>query len=352
MFIIICAETSWCTMFFYLKRDLPEVERKILDSLGPRDLVNAKQVCRHWATSVRRYIQQLDADKTSDLMKRAFRERHSFYAVVTITQTFHDLTVNDRKEMYILSDDKIMQFDTDKLHVTKTKMFERNIWFEKEEDYLTRGIHFRIHANDDGSQFLVKNPLHNAVQCWKYMQSTDLLVYSGDSKKRMKYNSDVVGTKIVPQRKKISRKDLLKIKTCLNANDIVQLGCGLIMFTQQSTSPLIAKSITLISVAYMCQPFYAKNIAMVQMNPKYSKLRVVGTRVFCYESGIPLHTKCPENAPENYTPRPEIAVFDIWNPASVESDSLFTEIKKSETCWLFKYGSSAEMKQLISKLNY
>ena len=154
-------------MFFYLKRDLPEVERQILDSLGPRDLVNAKQVCRHWATSVRRYIQQLDADKTSDLMKRAFRERHSFYAVVTITQTFHDLTVNDRKEMYILSDDKIMQFDTDKLHVTKTKMFERNIWFEKEEDYLTRGIHFRIHANDDGSQFLVKNPLHNAVQCWK-----------------------------------------------------------------------------------------------------------------------------------------------------------------------------------------
>ena len=48
-------------MFHAYKRNIPHVEDAILDSLGPRDLVNTKQVCRGWASAVRRYIGQLDA---------------------------------------------------------------------------------------------------------------------------------------------------------------------------------------------------------------------------------------------------------------------------------------------------
>ena len=87
-------------MFNEYKRELPHVERQIFDFLGPRDLVNAKQVCKHWAISVRRYIGQLDANRTSDLMKRAFLEPVPFHVVVEVPQTFHDLTINDRKEIY------------------------------------------------------------------------------------------------------------------------------------------------------------------------------------------------------------------------------------------------------------
>ena len=334
-------------MFHEYGRDLPQVERQILDSIGPRDLVICKLVCKHWATSVRRYIRQLDANRTSDLMQRAFHDKVRTRSFIEVPQTFYDLTVNDRKEIYILGDDKIMKLDSVTFQVTKTMMFERNIWSEKEENYLKRGLRFRIHANEDGSQFLVKNPLHDAVQCWKYQRSTDLLNCVG-SKTRMKYNSDAVGTKIVSQGRKISKKDLLKIKTCLNAYDIVQLGCGLCMFTIMN--PWDISLGTLICVAYMSQSFYQKTIANVQMDPRYLKLRVVGTRVFCYESGIPLHTRCPENDPDNYTPRSRIVVFDIWNPASVKSEGVLT--KTHQHFCSQNQSSSAEMKQLISKLNY
>ena len=332
-------------MFHEYGRDLPQVERQILDSIGPRDLVICKLVCKHWATSVRRYIRQLDANRTSDLMQRAFHDKVRTRSFIEVPQTFYDLTVNDRKEIYILGDDKIMKLDSVTFQVTKTMMFERNIWSEKEENYLKRGLRFRIHANEDGSQFLVKNPLHDAVQCWKYQRSTDLLNCVG-SKTRMKYNSDVVGTKI-SQRRKISKNDLLKIRTCLHAWDIVQLGCGLCMFTIINPWDM---SCILICVAYMSQPFYQKTIANVQMNPKYLKLRVVGTRVFCFENGTLLQRRCPENDPDNFTPRQRIAVFDIWNPASVESEGIVT--KRYHHFCSYDASRSPEIKQLLSKLNY
>ena len=109
------------------------MERLIFDCLGPRDLVKAKQVCKHWAISVKRYISQLDANRTSDLMKRAFLKPLTSFVIIQVPQTFRDLTINNTKEIYILGDDKVMQLDSVNFQVKKTMMFE---W--REEDYLER----------------------------------------------------------------------------------------------------------------------------------------------------------------------------------------------------------------------
>ena len=42
-------------------RTVDEVEDMILNDLGPRDLVKAKQVSKDWAQAVRRYIGQMKA---------------------------------------------------------------------------------------------------------------------------------------------------------------------------------------------------------------------------------------------------------------------------------------------------
>ena len=43
---------------FWIIEDEATLEDRILDSLGPRDLVRAKMVCKGWATAVRRYIRE------------------------------------------------------------------------------------------------------------------------------------------------------------------------------------------------------------------------------------------------------------------------------------------------------
>ena len=332
-------------MFFAYNRDLPKVEKYILDFLGPRDLVNAKQVCSHWAVSVRRYILQLDANRTSDLMKRAFLEPVPFHVVLKVPKTFRYLTVNDRKEVYILGVDRIMQLNAASLQVNKTMMFEHSKDYQ--EGLVRPNFGYanmlQIHANKEGSRFLVKAPQFlrhpssgrgiQTLECWKYCSSTDLLIFSGSGKKSMRYNSDVVGTNILSEKKKtkdnryIEKKTkksvLLKMKNVLKATDIFQLGTDMYMFTAQNHT---SKRCTLISVAHMrmADSFYVRNIANIQMDHRSLELRIVGTRVFCYKRGV-----CSPytDTPENRISQTNIAVFDIWNPDSVESDGMFTKIK-------------------------
>ena len=47
-------------IFHALKRNVPNVEDHILEMLGQRDLVMAKEVNRVWATAVRSYMKRLD----------------------------------------------------------------------------------------------------------------------------------------------------------------------------------------------------------------------------------------------------------------------------------------------------
>ena len=58
-------------------------------------------------------------------------------------------------------------------------------------------------------------------------------------------------------------------------------------------------------------PWYL--IARIAM--RRAKLRMIGTRVFCYESDLPSR---------------KIVVFDIWNPISVNSDAVNTSIEQTQ----------------------
>ena len=329
-------------MFFAYNRDLPQVETYILDFLGPRDLVNAKQVSSHWAVSVRRYILQLDANRTSDLMKRAFLEPVPFHVVLKVPKTFRYLTVNDRKEVYILGVDRIMQLNAVSLQVNKTMMFEHSKDYQEGLVWPNLGYanSMQIHASKEGSRFLV-NGWHlssgrgiERLECWKYCSSTDLLIFSGSGKKSMKYNSDVIGTNILYEKKKTKdnryiekktkKSDLLKMKKILKATDIIQLGPDIYMFTAENHK---SKRCTLISVAHMrIADSYVRNIANIQMDHELLELRIVGTRVFCYERGFS-YNKSVDDTPEDRISQTNIAVFDIWNPDSVESDGKFAKIK-------------------------
>ena len=312
------------------------MERLIFDCLGPRDLVKAKQVCKHWAISVKRYISQLDANRTSDLMKRAFLKPLTSFVIIQVPQTFRDLTINNRKEIYILGDDKVMQLDSVNFQVKKTMMFE---W--REEDYLERikrqeigyGNCLRIFANKDGSRFSINDPyrVYKKIEYRKYLSQPDTLWYSGDdkTKTRMVYNSDVICTKILPDGKKISKTYLQVVKTNSKAIYLIKLASDLYMYTAEYDE---SKLYTLIRVAHMSTigTFVVKNVANIKMNPRYVKLRLVGTRVFCYENGMSFADGM-KVAPENYEPRSKIVVFDIWNPNSVESDGILTKIVLQKT---------------------
>ena len=70
-------------------------EDHILDNLGPRDLVSAKQVCKRWSAAVRRYIRHLDAQKKSELMGEAFLEPVEIYATVKVPHPVRDLAFKE-----------------------------------------------------------------------------------------------------------------------------------------------------------------------------------------------------------------------------------------------------------------
>ena len=85
-------------MFSVYNRDLPEVEKCILDKLGQRDLLHSKQVCKSWANAVRRYIGRLSAGRISDLMRSALLERVPTYGVIDLQQPVRDLAINESKQ--------------------------------------------------------------------------------------------------------------------------------------------------------------------------------------------------------------------------------------------------------------
>ena len=322
-------------MFFEYKRDLPQVERLIFNLLCPRDLVNAKQVCKDWAISVRRYLGQLDANRTSELMKMAFLEPLPSYVIVKVPTSFRDLTINNRKEIYILGDGKIMQLDSVNFQVKKTMMYElREDYLEKiesPENGYAYGNCLNIFVNKDGSQFLVQDPYHRSRRSCKIfeyrkcMSTPDILRYSlkGKTRTRMSYNAEMISTKILSDRKKLSQGDLLKVKTELKALYIIELSWDLYMYTAKNHK---SEFHTLICVARMSTTgtFTVKNIANIKMFYLYVTLRVVGTRVFCYERGM-FFTSAMEVVSTNYPPRNRIVVFDVWNPESVESDGNLTK---------------------------
>ena len=116
-------------MFPLGDRDLPHVEHMILSYVGPRDLVNAKLVSKKWHQGVRRYLNHLKTSHKDGELKRLLRksllEPVTFFATIALPRPMRDLCVNARKEVYVLSDESVIELDINKLHVAKEMCFPR-----------------------------------------------------------------------------------------------------------------------------------------------------------------------------------------------------------------------------------
>ena len=114
-------------MFPFGGRDLPVVEQKILSYVGARDLVNAKLVCKTWRQGVKKYLHHLKTAQKGKEIKHMLRklllEPVNFFATINLWRPKRDLCANERGEVFVLSDECIVEFDLHKLHVAKELHF-------------------------------------------------------------------------------------------------------------------------------------------------------------------------------------------------------------------------------------
>ena len=68
------------------------MEKYIFNMVGPRDLTMAKLVCKDWNIAIKSYIENLDPERTSDLMTGAFCEPVRFYLMLDLSHQVRDLT--------------------------------------------------------------------------------------------------------------------------------------------------------------------------------------------------------------------------------------------------------------------
>ena len=273
-------------MFLAHKRNLPHVEDQILERLGPRDLVAAKQASKGWATAVQRYIEQLDPERTSDLMTEAFLEPVQVYAIVKLPQTVRDLSITQGKEVYILGDDCVIQLDAADFHVRKCLLLDKILWCHENE--------VLISAHKNGRQFEV-----GCKGCWPIRYSwsgrTQRLMDKGAKASGVITKTKAVGIRISDRTVKMSKKHLENLQRGLSATDIASLANGFLLFSVEGMESEDASWI----FAYKAYVMAPRLIAMVPL--KNAKLSVIGTRVLCHSG--------QSNS---------VVVFDMWNPKSVE----------------------------------
>jgi len=319
-------------MFHAYMRNIPELEDIILTNLGPRDLVNAKQVSKGWAGAVRRYVGQLQnknkkqLERTSDLMEQAFLEPVQMHATVKLPQKVRDLTINGNGKVFILGEESIMELDTCNFHVIKNMVLERKkdvrgreLLWDRENKVEGPWLLF---AGKTGRQFQLKNHRHTLK--FKTSRAPGILNYVGIAG-RSNGNGEVIGTRILPRFLPLR----VDPRTGLQASDVIQLPNGIYMCAveKDNTESYLQEPRTQIYVfgktfetndgnrtkmerlMYRYATIIApKLIAVVPMSDV--RLCVVGTRVFCYNNG----TGCKDAGL-----RDTIIVFDAWNPASVET---------------------------------
>ena len=322
-------------MFTHHKRDLPHVEKHILDMLGPRELVKAKQVCKRWATAVRRYVGHADATRISDLMEMAFFEPVPIYGVLDLGQTVRDLTVNENKEVYVLHDYCVVQLDTKDFYRNKGIFlgYPRDPSEQPSLPRPRRGIywaHLNLYCSSDGCKFEVEGFYNWMIYEYKksdYFQTNSSLEFvsrrSWREPEGYERNAKVVDARIVSKTSSDPQlRQSLQEKLGLRCNSNTHTIPMPIDVEQCSCTPLIelGSDIYLVSVpnpkkpeketlvAMLCKKDNSvtmKLIAKIRMNE--AKIRVIGTRVYCYENGTRFRK------PSNH-----VIIFDVWNPMSLE----------------------------------
>ena len=349
-------------MFLAMGRDLPEVEDQIFDSLDKRDLIAARQVCRSWCASVTRYIRQ------NDLQYKDALEPITQFATVTLPLLVRDLTVNGAGEVYVLGALAILGIDATGLRVTSTLPFGRR---EMEEarlwDSESKRQELRILADNDwaptsgdNGEFEVRVGLCPAKTSLSYYKSSlrgDLLVYVGAS---------VTDEAQEGETESLCRKldlplPIFTIRPFTTAADGSGHFCRpwddprwhIDNFCRKVGRPRVdiaklrrrredAAMLFLFSAASVfgsgmsvvyamkvhrnvdphCRCASKVEVSRLMVIPMSQvKLGVADTRVFCYNNGSLLSGELGER----------VVVFDLWNPASVDTGAANVKVCKSMT---------------------
>ena len=142
-------------MFSFDNRDIPDVEQQILSYLGPRDLVRAKMVSKAWRSGVVRHIKRLKTSKKWSLHNRAFLEPVTCHAKVRLHKRELDIAVNDAGEVYILTEDSILQYDIANMCLRAELPFP-TAHAERWQNFARRAAGSKeLSVSDDGQRFTV-----------------------------------------------------------------------------------------------------------------------------------------------------------------------------------------------------
>ena len=252
-------------------------------------------------------------------MEMAFSEPVPIYAVVDLGQSVRDLTINENKQVYVLGDDNIVQLNTENFNRNKTMMLEKraneeeNIrGFAPNPRYGDRWARLRLYCSDDGSKFEVAGNLSNLSYYNEYEKLNSSVVVKFVSRRHNQEtngpNAKVVDTKIVSKTSMDPHlRQSLITKLGFNVNnpdpDLYRLAGNIYLASgpnlKNDEETLVAmisekdNSVTMKLIARICM--------------RSARLRVIGTRVFCYENHL-----------NHLKPNNNIIIFDVWNPMSVE----------------------------------
>ena len=187
------------------------------------------------------------------------------------------------------------------------------------------GSNMRLYASKGGCQFEVKDGSSQILK-FKKLKSKGSLKYAGKKNTAMSRNPGITGKKMVTEKTTVGYKcgdtksgaHRLLSRVC-KIVDMIQLAVGIFLLSYEHPRNKLK---TVISSTWepedMSVPsMQINNMAVIEMCR--AKLRVIGTRVFCYESGS------ESNPPSN-----TIVVIDIWNPMSVYVDEKYLKIHYSK----------------------
>ena len=196
------------------------------------------------------------------------------------------------------------------------------------------GQDMRLYASKGGCQFEVKDGSSQILK-FKKLKSKNNLKYAGKKNTAMCRNPGIIGKKIVTDKTTARHKsgDTMRghksgytmrgahrlLSRICKIVDLIQLADGIYLLSYEHPRN---QHKTVISSTWEPEEtsvpsMQINNMAVIKMCR--AKLCVIGTRVFCYESGS------ASNPPSN-----TIAIVDIWNPMSVYGDEKYLQIHYSK----------------------
>ena len=343
---------------------MPEVEDQIFDCLSNGDLISARQVCRKWSSSVTRYIRR----NRDDLLDRAGLEPITQFATMTLPLLVRDLTVNGAGEVYVLGSLAVLDIDAARLQITRRLQFgrrkveEARLWDSesKRQELRILADNEWAPASGDNGEFEVRVGLSPKRTSLSYYRSSlgggDLLVYVGASVKEEAQEGETdrlcrkldlplpifTLTNIATEAdgsahfchpwddprwhidnfcRKVGRPrvDIAKLRRRRREGDaMLFLFSAASVFGGSDMSVVYAMRVH--KNAMQCRCASKVEMCRLMVIPMSQvKLGVAGTRVFCYNNGSLLSGELGER----------VIVFDLWNPASVDTGAASVKVCKT-----------------------